>query len=54
MSDKPVVLVVDDRPENLLAVEGVLQQLDITIEKALRAEWPGLSNPAHESNRQAF
>jgi signal transduction histidine kinase/DNA-binding response OmpR family regulator len=38
MSDKPVVLVVDDRPENLLAVAGVLQQLDITIEKALRAE----------------
>src|SRR6185436_14086153 len=38
MDDKPVVLVVDDRPENLVTVEGVLQPLGVTIEKALRAE----------------
>src|SRR5215470_13669337 len=38
MTDTPVVLVVDDRPENLITVEAVLQPLDVMIRKALRAE----------------
>src|SRR5262245_15991048 len=38
MNDKPVVLIVDDRPENLLTVEDVLQTLEIPIEKALRTQ----------------
>jgi signal transduction histidine kinase/DNA-binding response OmpR family regulator len=38
MNDKPVVLVVDDRPENLLAAEAVLESLDVTLETAVRAE----------------
>src|SRR5437660_4556451 len=38
MNDRPVVLVVDDRPENLVTIEAVLQPLDVTIHKALRAD----------------
>src|SRR5262245_9915654 len=38
MNDRPVVLVVDDRPENLLTIEAVLQPLNVTIETALRAQ----------------
>src|SRR2546430_305478 len=38
MNDKPVVLVVDDRPENLVTIEAVLEPLDVTIHKALRAD----------------
>jgi len=38
MTDPPVVLVVDDRPENLITVEAVLQPLGLRIQKALRAE----------------
>jgi signal transduction histidine kinase len=38
MSERPVVLVVDDHPENLLTVEAVLQPLDVQIRKALRAD----------------
>jgi len=38
MKDKPVVLVVDDRPENLVTIEAVLEPLDVTIHKALRAD----------------
>jgi signal transduction histidine kinase/FixJ family two-component response regulator len=38
MTDRPVVLVVDDRPENLVTIEAVLESLDVTIHKALRAE----------------
>jgi signal transduction histidine kinase/FixJ family two-component response regulator len=38
MNGRPVVLVVDDRPENLITIEAVLEPLDVTIEKALRAQ----------------
>jgi signal transduction histidine kinase len=38
MSDLPVVLVVDDRPDNLLTIEAALKPLDITVHKALGAE----------------
>jgi signal transduction histidine kinase len=38
MNDRPVVLVVDDRPENLLTIEAILEPLDVTIHKALRAD----------------
>src|SRR5262245_12231851 len=38
MTDKPVVLVVDDRRENLITMEAVLQPLDVQIETVLRAE----------------
>lgn len=29
--EKPTILLVDDRPENLLALEGILEDLDCTI-----------------------
>lgn len=35
---KPVVLIVDDREENLIALEAVLSDLDIQIEKARSGE----------------
>jgi signal transduction histidine kinase/DNA-binding response OmpR family regulator len=38
MRELPIVLVVDDHPENLLTVEAVLQPLDVRIHKALRAD----------------
>src|SRR6266850_4911493 len=38
MNDRPVVLVVDDRPENLITIEAVLQPLEVKIHKALRAD----------------
>src|SRR5437660_11003875 len=38
MNHRPVVLVVDDRPENLVTIEAVLEPLDVTIQKALRAD----------------
>src|SRR3954470_8790686 len=34
---KPNVLVVDDRPENLLSVEAILEPLDLVIHKASSA-----------------
>jgi signal transduction histidine kinase len=32
--DRPVVLIVDDRAENLLALEAVLEPLDVRVERA--------------------
>lgn len=37
MSSTPTVLLVDDRPENLVALEAVLEPLEVQIEKALDA-----------------
>src|SRR5688572_28589143 len=37
MDQKPNVLVVDDRPENLLSVEAILAPLDVMIYKASNA-----------------
>ena len=34
VTDRPVVLIVDDRPENLLALEAVIESLDITVRRA--------------------
>lgn len=34
MNDKPKILVVDDKPENLVAIERVLQDLDVELIKA--------------------
>src|SRR5689334_23252986 len=34
MSSTATVLVVDDRPENLVALEAVLEPLEVQIEKA--------------------
>jgi len=33
-TDRPIVLIVDDRPENLLALEAVIESLDITVVRA--------------------
>ncbi len=33
-TEKPSVLLVDDKPENLLALEGLLEDLDLNIVKA--------------------
>jgi signal transduction histidine kinase len=38
MPNKPIVLLVDDRPENLTALEAVLSPLDIHLQNALGAE----------------
>src|SRR5687768_15883222 len=38
MNYKPNVLIVDDRPENLLSVEAILEPLDIVIYKASSAD----------------
>ena len=38
MSQKPLVLLVDDRPENLLALEGVLEPLDLELKRAASGE----------------
>jgi CheY-like chemotaxis protein len=38
MKYKPNVLIVDDRPENLLSVEAILEPLDIVIHKASSAD----------------
>jgi signal transduction histidine kinase len=37
-TDRPVVLIVDDRAENLLALEAVLEPLDVEIERAMSGE----------------
>jgi CheY-like chemotaxis protein len=41
---RPVVLIVDDRAENLLALEAVLEPLDVHVERASSGEgaacWP--------------
>ena len=34
MSDKPKVLIVDDKPQNLFTLEQILQKLDVQIHKA--------------------
>jgi signal transduction histidine kinase len=34
MSIRPIVLIVDDRPENLLALEAVLESLDVEVVRA--------------------
>ena len=36
--DRPIVLIVDDRPENLLALEAVIETLDITVRRANSGE----------------
>ena len=36
--DRPNVLIVDDRPENLLALEAVIESLDITVIRAASGE----------------
>lgn len=38
MSDRPVVLIVDDHPENLLALEAVLETVDVDIVRANSGE----------------
>ncbi len=34
MSDKPKILTVDDKPQNLFALEQILQKLDVEVHKA--------------------
>src|SRR5262245_60120826 len=38
MEDRPVVLAVDDLPENLTSIEAVLETLEVRVHKAVGAE----------------